>query len=388
MQNDMNHPDSLRLSRADAELIDRLLAGETLAELIDADEPNRAEHVSRLLSLLDQWEAKDAKPGLAQRTLVGVLATDPVTLSAQDGQALDALLDLRRQGLTDGPMPAGIRERVPGVNQVLGLLDHASDEAVPTDLSQRTMQAIEHDRQSRQQRTTLSTMAIASDHAGSIGIRQIATTAALLILAVSILLPMLNKAQRDAEIAQCNINLAGLGSDLQQVAFDNKGATHRAARPEDNVFNPLAKFARTGVDGSRLPANEAGFFVLLDEQRVASKHLSCPTGSKDDPAALYNGQNPAAGGPFRVFFKPRPIFADTNPLYKVTPKGLVRQSDLPSLSRSLNHNGAGQNVLISDGSVQWMVRPAVQRNGQASDNIWLYQPDDETDLTEDVFLTP
>ena len=89
MQNDMNHPDSLRLSRADAELIDRLLAGETLAELIDADEPNRAEHVSRLLSLLDQWEAKDAKPGLVQRTLVGVLATDPVTLSAQDGQALE-----------------------------------------------------------------------------------------------------------------------------------------------------------------------------------------------------------------------------------------------------------------------------------------------------------
>ena len=58
MQNDMNHPESLRLSRADSELLDRLLAGETLADVVDPDEPGRAEHVSRLLSLLDQWEAE------------------------------------------------------------------------------------------------------------------------------------------------------------------------------------------------------------------------------------------------------------------------------------------------------------------------------------------
>lgn len=388
MHNDMNHPDPTRLSRADSELIDRLLAGETLADVLDANEPDRAEHVSRLLSLLDQWEAAESDAGLAQRTLSGVLGSNPVTLSAKDGEALDALVALRRQGLEDGPMPTGARERAAQVQDVLSILDRAADEPVPKGLADRTIQAIEQDRRSLQQRSNLSTMSLSSDRQGTIGIRQIATTAALLLMALSILLPMLSNAQRSAEIAQCSGNLAGLGSDLQQIAFDNKDATHRPAQPEENVFNPLAKFARSGLDGSVVPANQASFFVLMDEQRVASKHLACPTGSKNDPAALYNGQNPAAGGPFRIFLKARPIFADTNPLYKVTPKGLVRDTQVPSLTRSINHAGKGQNVLISDGSVRWMIRPALSRDTKTSDNIWLYQPEENADQSDDVFLTP
>ena len=139
MQNDTNHPDFSRLNRADAEMLDRLLAGEPLAELVDADEPNRAEHVSRLLSLLDQWEASDAGAGLTQLAVAGVLRANPATLSAEDGQALDALLDLRRQGLADGPMPTGVRERVAGVRAVLALLDRAEGEPVPGGLAERTM---------------------------------------------------------------------------------------------------------------------------------------------------------------------------------------------------------------------------------------------------------
>ena len=199
---------------------------------------------------------------------------------------------------------------------------------------------------------------------------------------------MLSNAQRDAKIAQCGQNLAGLGADLQQVAFDNQGQTHRSAQPEAEVYNPLARLARTRVDGTVLPASEAGYFVLLDQQRINSKHLACPTGSRQDPAALYNGQNPAAGGPFRVFLQARPIFADTNPLYRVTPNGLVRQDDISSMTRSANHGGKGQNVLISDGSVRWMIRPVVQRDADHRDNIWTHQPDGNTDRDEDIFLTP
>lgn len=388
MKKDAPQPESATLSPADSALLDRLLAGESLASLVDANEPDRAERVSRLLSLLEQWEARDSDAGLAQRTLANVLGAIPVSLSADDGEALDAYLDLRRQGLTDGPMPTGVRERVANLQGVLSVLDQATDEPVPAGLADRTMQAIHRDRQQQQQRSALSTMAIASDRAGSIGIRQIATTAALFIMAVSILLPMLNNAKRSAEIAQCSENLAGLGGDLQQIAFDYKGQTHRPDQPDTGVFNPLAKFARTNLDGSTIPANQANFFVLMDEQRVASKHLACPTGSRNDPAALYNGQNPAAGGPFRLFIKARPIFADTNPLYTVTDKGLVRDEAVPSLSQSINHAGRGQNVLISDGSVRWMVRPAVVRDAEVSDNIWLYQPTKNDDQDGDVFLTP
>lgn len=384
MQNDTNHPDSPRLNHADAELLDRLLAGEPLAELVDVDEPNRAEHVSRLLSLLDQWEATDAQAGLAQRTLVGVLGADPVTLSAEDGQALDALLDLRRQRLADGPMPSDVRERVSGVRAVLALLDRAEGEPVPGGLADQTMQAIERD---RQRRSAMPGMQFNSDRQGSISIRQIATSAALLLMCLSILLPMLSNAQRDAKIAQCSSNLAGLGVDLQEIAFDNKGLTHRAAQDNPDALNPLAKFARSEVDGSTIPLSKVGIYVLLDEQRVSPEHRYCPSVGAGDPAGLYNGQNPAAGGPLRVFLQARPIFADTNPLYRVTPKGLVRQPDVPNLTRSTNHEGKGQNVLISDGSVRWMIRPAVQRDTDTSDNIWLYQPDEKSGQ-DDIFLTP
>ena len=388
MQNDTNQPDFPCLSRADAELLDRLLAGETLSELIDADEPNRAEHVSRLLSLLDQWEASDAEAGLTQRTVAGVLRANPTTLSAEDGQALDALLDLRRQGLADGPMPSGVRERVAGVRTVMGLLDRAEGEQVPGGLAERTMQAIEQDRLSRQRTSTMSATAMGGERQGSISIRQIATTAALLLMCLSILLPMLSNAQRDAKIAQCSSNLAGLGVDLQEIAFDNKGETHRAAQDQPDALNPLAKFARSDVDGSTIPASQVSVYVLLDENRVSPEHRYCPSVGVGDPAGLYNGQNPAAGGPTRIFLNARPIFADTNPLYRVTPKGLVRNADVPSLTQSANHAGKGQNVLISDGSVQWMIRPAVQRDSDKSDNIWLYQPDKTSDQEDDIFLTP
>lgn len=376
------------LSPADSELLDRLLAGEPLSQLVESSEPGRAERVSRLLSLLEQWEAGEATPGLAQKTFSTVLHANPVSLCTEDGEALDAYLALRQQGLSDGPMPSGLRERVAKLQGLLSVLDHASDEPVPNGLADRTLQAIERDRQQQQQRSALSTLAVASDRQGSIGIRQIATTAALLVMALSILLPMLNNAQRSAQIAQCSENLAGLGGDLQQIAFDNKGQTHRDNRSEAGVFNPLAKFARTNLDGSVVPSNQASFFVLMDEQRVASEHLACPSGPSNDPAALYNGQNPAAGGPFRLFLKARPIFADTNPLYTVTDKGLVRDQQVPSLTQSINHAGRGQNVLISDGSVRWMLRPTLAGDAETRDNIWLYQPGNATDESDDVFLTP
>jgi hypothetical protein len=381
----MNPNATTKLSEADAAALERLLAGESLADVIAASEPDRAERVSRLLSLLDAWKADDPKPGLVASTMASVLANDPVTLSPADGEALDAVLDLRRQGLNDGPMPAGVRERVAGVSAVLSLLDRSDDEPVPADLRDRVMQAVDADRRAQAQRTALSSMAVSHDRHSTIGIRQVATTAALLLMCLSILLPMLSNAQKQAEIAQCGENLAGLGADLQQIAFDYKGQTHEPSRPDTSTFNPLARFARTAVDGSIIPPEEAGVFVILDEQRLASRHLSCPAGERNDPASLYNGQNPAAGGPFRIFLKPRPIFADANPLYRVTDRGLVRNGDVPSLARSVNHNSAGQNVLISDGSVRWMIRPAVQRDHETADNIWLYQGDATQD---DIFLTP
>lgn len=378
--------DQPRLSEADARLLDQLLGeGQTDASAAqDGQGP-----AGDLLALLGRWEAAEAPTGLAQRTLSGVITSQPVSLSDEDAIALDALLALRRQGLSDGPMPADTRQRAERVSGLLSVLDRAAGEPVPEGLASRALQAIDQDRSDQRRLSVVSAASGGRWRPAGGGIRQIATTAALLMMVLSVLLPVLDKGRRDAMIAQCEQNLAGLGVDLQLLANDNK----QLVRPDGAApanFSHLSEFASKKVDGTRVPAHSVNLFILLDERGPTdAEHRICPAAERGSATAFYNGQNPVAGGPLRVFLTPRPIFADTNPLYRLTSTGLVRDAAIPGMTQSNNHDGAGQNVLISDGSVKWKVRPAVYRAGlNQEDNIWLLQRPEPGDKEPDVFLTP
>lgn len=377
-----------RLSQADAELLDRLLAGEPIA---DAQTP-RADRLRAVLGVLDRWPADDAEPGLAERAYTALLAAQPVSLSDADGLALDAWLELRHAGLADGPMPSGARERADHVKGLMELLDQADGGPVPAGLAERTLERIEEDRSDQRRRATGGRGASVLTKPGGLNIRQLASAAALIALLFSVLLPMLDKGRRDAMIAQCSSNLAGLGTDLQSYADDNKGFTQPNADPAPSppaMFRELSSFARKDLDGSPIPASNASLFLLVEAQRVDSDHLTCPSADPKSNNAYYNGQNPIAGGPLRVFLDPRPIYADTNPLYQVTPTGLVRNPASPDLAQSRNHDGKGQNSLISDGSVNWTARPTFAGPNDQEDNIWLLNNDAEkSGGTLDVFLTP
>lgn len=376
-----------RLSDADAAALDHLLGQE--AGQGQPISPERVERLKSLLGLLNGWAAQDAETDLKARAWAGLLASRPATLTQADRDALDAILALRQQGLEAGPMPAGSQQRAERLSQLLGLLDQPTDEPVPTGLAERTMHRIQRDRD-EQKRLGFAGHWGSADRSrpGLGGLRQIATTAALLMMVLSVLLPVLSKGHRDAMIAQCGENLAGLGIDLQRIANDNKGVTAQpTAESRGGLLEPLASFASRGLDGSTIPASRVNLFVLMDKQQIDSEHLLCPSADKA-ANAHYNGQNPVAGGPLRLFLEPRPIFADTNPLFRQTANGLVRIQSVPGMSTSKNHNGAGQNVLISDGSVRWMVRPAVMRRSDQADNIWLFQPATDQGGDQDVFLTP
>jgi len=337
----------LTLSEQDAALIERLIVGEPIDPAAD---PARVERARGVLSLLERWQAGHLRPGLGDQTLAAVLTATPMTLSEADGQALDALLRLREKGLDigTGPVPADSKARVQRVGQLLALMDRAADQPAPGGLIERTMKAVEQDRHEQRRLGLASPSPDADTRPGGFNLRQLATTAALLLMVLSVLLPMLDKGQRDAKIAQCSENLAGLGVDLSSYAMDNKQKTTPPGAADE--FTDLARLARIDLDGSEVPASRARLFVLLDKRRVQSEHLTCPSvAGAQSPKGYYSGQNPLAGGPLRVFVEPRPIFADTNPLYRVTPTGLVRNIDIPGLTRSANHDAFGQNVLISDG---------------------------------------
>ncbi|MFN3165737.1 MAG: hypothetical protein ACE37H_01595 [Phycisphaeraceae bacterium] len=384
-----------RLRPEDARLIDRLLGGEALPDANEKVGPAYEARVRRLLDLIGRWDAQDPEPGLARRTVGRVLAAEPASLSHEDGVALDALLALRRQGLPTGPMPAESRARAERIERLLSVLDRSADEPVPEGLVGRTMRAVEADRAERRRQAFANQTASGRWGGAGISIRQIATTAALLLMVLSVLLPVLDKGKRDAMIAKCEQNLAGLGVDLQQYASDNKQSlamTDQPDKPDAPVADPLGHlkpFARHNIDGTRIADDRVSLFVRLAERNVSSDHFRCPAGDPDAPSAVYNGQNPVAGGPFRVFLEPRPIFADTNPLYRLTPDGLVRDRTIPGMTQSKNHDGVGQNMLISDGSVRWNVRPALHRAGRdKEDNIWLFQRPEADDAEPDIFLTP
>jgi len=392
MSPDQPEQDLPSLRPEDARLIDRLVGGETAPDSGEQVGPAYEARVRRLLDLIGRWEAEDPEPGLAERTVGRVLTAEPVTLSHDDGVALDALLALRRQGLSTGPMPAESRARAQRIEQVLSVLDRTADEPVPEGLVDRTMQAVEADRAEQRRQAFAGQTASGRWGGAGISIRQIATTAALLLMVLSVLLPVLDKGQRDAMIAKCEQNLAGLGVDLQQYANDNKESLSAVDKPAPPVADPLGHlkpFARHNVDGTRIADDRVSLFVRLAERNVSSDHFRCPAGDPDAPSAVYNGQNPVAGGPFRVYLKPRPIFADTNPLYRLTPNGLVRDRAIPGMTQSKNHDGVGQNMLITDGSVRWNVRPAVLRDGgDKEDNIWLFQRPMPGETEPDIFLTP
>lgn len=391
--------DPSRLCPADAQLLDELLdaSGQSTDSAIaapaspdqSASSSVRRSRLRRLLDLLSKWHAADPELGLAHQTMAGVLCADPVELSQADGEALDALLALRREGLATGPMPAGSRERSDRVQQVLGLLDRQTESSVPTGLAQRTMQAI--DRDVAKQRRVASIAADRGRGISPFSIRQIVTTAAVLLMALSVLLPILDKGQRDAMVAQCSANLAGLGIDLQRYVNDNQAASHSQAA------------IRAQVEQASMPATRVKLIYLMDQSYIDPAHIICPTQTETVAAnqggAYYNGQNQIVGGPLANTQIPRPIFADTNPLYHYTStgNGLVRNANVPSLTRSANHDGRGQNVLFNDNSVRWTIQPAVNRGGDAPDNIWLLQPvkgkqgkgkQAKPDEDPDVFLTP
>jgi len=371
--------DPAGLCPEDEAALDRLLDEGSASDSADAE---RMARMRSLLVLLGHWQVENPPQELVGQTLSQVLGSEPVQLSVEDGEALDALLALRSAGLQSGPMPARTAPRAERLRQLMSLLDHDEAEPVPGGLTERTMKAIEADRAEHDRLVIGSAMSGRSGRGPGITIRQIATTAALLLMVLSVLLPILDKGRRDAMIASCSENLAGLGLDLTKFARDNKDATVvRSVAPAPVYAQPS--------DAFQVPANNNPNLVLiLSQKRFESDHLLCPAATT--PATrLYNGQNPIAGGPLRLIqYSDRPVFADSNPLYRITPTGLVRIPEVPGLTVSNNHAGKGQNVLFGDGSVRWMVRPTLMlRGSDQSDNIWLLQkPADPS--APDVFLTP
>lgn len=388
-----DQPDPTRLSPADADALDTAL-GE-LAVSADAD---RAERLAAVLSLLDRWHVQDPAPELVASLMDRLAALrnsaqTPVSLCADDARAFDALLACRAAGSatgnTTGPMPPGTADRAPAVTGIASLLDRWQPAEADATLADRTMQTI--DRARRQttfaRRTQEQAPAPAGTRGWLIGLRQVGSAAALIVLSGSLLIPVLGKARTDAQVAECKANLANAGTGLAQYADDHDGALPHT-RPEP-VFSQLMRFAEDN-DGSAVASSAVHMLVLPRDGYLRQEMLTCPTADTTlAQGGLYSAQAVAGSRALRLGSLDGPVMADTNPLYTRTAGVIIRQAGLDT-TRSANHKQRGQNVLMTDGSVMWTLQPVV-RHDDRDDNIWTRdaQPrEDESPTGHDAFLTP
>ncbi len=335
----------------------------------------------------------------------------PATLCPQDAAVLDAMLEARAAGSAQGPLPPGSAERARRVRDLLGLLDHAGDQhddQITDDhldeLTTRTLDALS---EQRQRQRFAQQVAIFAEPRRTMGVawRQVMTAAAVFLIGLSLLLPVLNKVDADAKRTACASNLQAVGAGFGSFANSHQGELPRYAQQAPSWW-------RVGQGDERRPvaSNSANLYLLVRGGYIDPDLLNCPA-NEDAPdagamnarhfdyanhrAVSFSYQN-QSGEPIRLdHVAAVAILADKNPLFVITPGRFATRVDLTTAAPSVVHGKRGQNVLLGNGSVTWTVRPIIERaDGGEADNIWTvrgittYTGDETPADTQDSFLVP
>lgn len=337
-----------------------------------------------------------------------------VKLSPSDARCVDALLQAAAQASasqTNADSSTSVEFETPliqaedagrldRVQSLLKLMGSQPTPEVPPLLVQQTMNRIAEHRQ--KQRFAQQVAALTGPRLG-FGWNEMLTTAAVILIGLSLVWPMLDFNRTNARKVVCQNNLSSAGLALNRYAADSAGLMPRGA------FTPGSPWIKVGQapdrDGS-LQSNTAHLFLLITGQYLNLAALACPDNPqaalhlpadvRDWPnaaAVSYSYQNQYRPEPIRLDRTPQlALLADKNPLFQLCQmrQRLIYQAQLPSDTPSRMHRAAGQNVLLASGAVQWSEHP-LQPDG---DNIWTamgqhdYTGTETPARTGDAFLVP
>ncbi|QDU35023.1 hypothetical protein KS4_31000 [Poriferisphaera corsica] len=348
-------------------------------------------------------------------------------LSEQDGDVLDALLANRNAAdkaadgqsdaevgfsITDGPMPAGSKERAEKMAGLLNVLGQYPADDVSEDLTVNTLAFIE---QAKQRERFAAQIDMLSQPRRTLGIswRQIVSAAAVFVIGASLLIPAINNQQQTAYQAACASNLQGLGGAFGQYATDNAGALPALSASPGSLWWNVGK---SGRDQGEITSNSAHLYLLARGKYVQPRELNCVSNANapadgtmtaghfdwNSPRAVsYSYQNMYGKKPARADDLPKMvILADKNPRFVFDDKtgALKFDEDVEPSASSRQHDSRGQNILQAGGVVEWLTSPYVmQEEGDGAgtlDNIWgasgveVYTGRETPTSTGDVFLVP
>ncbi len=380
---------------------------------------NRAERLMGLLELLEHLPAPECCDKLVMRTMkciesgttqghehdVAAAAASAagngqgvtVHLCEADAAAVDALVE---SGFDLAAVPAGEQARGRKVLALLGTLDHLEAPSTGDLLAARTMQSIQ--RHIEQQRLGQQIDRLSSMPGSGLSLRELVAVAAMFLIAVSLMWPLLGSARSAARQAACSANMGFTGQVMSTYAADYNSAMPAAAV---HLGDPWWLTNKFNTDGTAL-SNSAHLFLLARTDRIRIDVLSCPENAdrtvKLDPTARDWAEARCSSFSYQNQYtnlKPRlnggpniALLADKNPFFQ---PGKYRMDLRYQRPQALSENHAsrgGQNVLMTSGEVEFMTKPVVS----SDDNIFHAGTDGQDNYTgregpadiNDSFLVP
>jgi hypothetical protein len=359
------HPQT-ELSPADAQAIDALIDARFGLSRVPQAIQGRAQNAAKLLSLLDGEVQTDST--LVDVTMARVLRAgapghaDPAeaVLSGDDAEALDAYVTADYRA---GKVAPSLRPRAERLESMVRLVSQTPAGGSSTALVDRTMRRVATAADANLDPIPIS-------RASGFRLADLVSVAAVLLMGVAVLWPILSTVKTYQQRGSCEANLGEVASAMGVYTGDNR----------DSFPIATASYGGSWMDVGTTPerSNSSNLFTLVKSGYTKLRDLACP-GNQCAPTGPVSPEAHDWASLPEVSYSYYIMFGPQRPTATANPRTVILADKSPVAIRvstgqripfpeenSPNHGGKGQRVLRADGTAAWLSSPR-----DAGDNIWL-----------------
>lgn len=367
-------PHEQKLDQASQQALDALVEAGWDLEQVSAELRPTAMKVMELMGMLDQNSAAGSDDLLA-RTMARIPADEQlITLSPDDARAVDAWVEA---GFDAAGVAEPLRARAHKHEQLAVLLRSRAGAAASGDLAERTARLV--DLVSPDIDGELAPIPISRGAWVRRRALDLVSIAAMLLVAASIMWPVLAGLRQREMQMQCNSNMQSVASAMSAYAGENR----------DSLPVSVASLGPQrwwDVDESKPNANSSNLYTLIRKGYTKLTSLACP----GNPHAAQTASRPSASdwrSLDEISYSYQLMFGKRAPGWNESGRRLILADRSPAVLRAIagqrpsprenspNHHGAGQHGLFTDGSADWLQTSYVPSGGiDGPDCIWLPRP--------------